>query len=63
MNRTIAALMLCAAAAILSGCSGDISEPWVSGQQAQALEDERTRSTDVSRELAHRLERYASPYR
>lgn len=62
MKRTIAALVLCAATAILSGCYGQISEPWVSGQQAETLEAERARTTDQRRELAHRLQRYASAY-
>lgn len=63
MKRTIAALALGAATAILGGCNGQISEPWVSGQQAEALEGERTSSADQKRELAHRLQRYASAYR
>lgn len=63
MNRTIAALALGAATAILGGCNGQISEPWVSGQQAQALENERARSADQKQELVHRLQRYATPYR
>lgn len=62
MNRTIAALVL-GATAVLGGCNGQISEPWVSGQQAQALEAERTMSADHKRELAHRLQRYASAHR
>ncbi len=63
MNRTIAALVLGAATAVLAGCNGQISEPWVSGQQAEALEAERTMSADQKRELTHRLQRYASAHR
>lgn len=63
MKRALAALALAAATAILGGCSGQISEPWVSGGQAEALEAERTRSADQKRELTHRLQRYATAYR
>lgn len=63
MKRNIGLLMLCAATVILGGCNGSISEPWVSGQQAEALEDERTRSAEHKRELERRLQRYASAYR
>jgi hypothetical protein len=54
---------LCLAALAVSGCSGDIGEPWVSGQQAEALADERSMSADQKRELTHRLQRYAAAYR
>ena len=47
---------------ILAGCSGSISEPWVSGSQAEALESERTRSAEQQQVLRARLENYAGAY-
>jgi len=50
------------AVTLLAGCSGSISEPWVSGTQAEALESERMRSDDQKQVLRARLERYADAY-
>ncbi|MDZ7787793.1 MAG: hypothetical protein U5K73_06605 [Halofilum sp. (in: g-proteobacteria)] len=47
---------------MLAGCSGSISEPWVSGSQAEALESERTRSAEQKQVLRARLENYAGAY-
>jgi len=47
---------------LLAGCSGSISEPWVSGTQAEALESERTRSAEQKKALRARLENYAGAY-
>ena len=53
---------LALAAALLAGCSGSISEPWVSGTQAEALEAERTRTEAQHQALRARLERYGGAY-
>lgn len=50
------------AVTLLAGCSESISEPWVSGTQAEALESERNRSSDEQRALRGRLENYADAY-
>lgn len=55
-------LVALAAALLLAGCSGDISEPWVSGDQATALQAERTRTDEQQKELRARLERYGDAY-
>jgi hypothetical protein len=47
---------------LLAGCSGSISEPWVSGTQAEALESERTRTAEQKQVLRARLENYAGAY-
>ena len=47
---------------LLAGCSGSISEPWVSGTQAEALKDERTRTAEQKQVLRARLENYAGAY-
>ncbi|WP_070989862.1 hypothetical protein [Halofilum ochraceum] len=47
---------------MLAGCSGSISEPWVSGSQAEKLESERTRSAEQKQALRDRLENYAGAY-
>lgn len=47
---------------MLAGCSGSISEPWVPGSQAEALESERTRSAEQKQVLRARLENYAGAY-
>lgn len=47
---------------ILAGCSGSISEPWVSGSWAETLESERTRTAEQQQELRARLEKYAGAY-
>ncbi len=47
---------------MLAGCSGSISEPWVSGSQAEALESERTRSAEQKKALRARLQNYAGAY-
>lgn len=49
------------AALFLAGCE-PISEPWVSGGQGEALEQERTRTANQSQELRGRLERYGNAY-
>lgn len=50
------------AIALIAGCSGSISEPWVSGAQADDLELERTRSAEEKQMLGRRLARYADAY-
>jgi hypothetical protein len=50
------------AVAGVAGCSGEISEPWVSGTQAEQLEAERSRSATAQKALRGRLERYADAY-
>ncbi len=66
MSRAIArcttrALALVAATG-LSGCGQTISDPWVSGEWGERLEDERTRTYAQKQELQGRLEAYAEPY-
>ena len=46
----------------LTGCSEPISDPWVSGQQAEALEAERSRGAEQKQALRGRLERYGGAY-
>lgn len=53
LNLWMAAVLI---ALVLAGCER-ISEPWVSGSQAEALEDERVRTDDQKRDLRARLER------
>lgn len=55
-------VMAAVAIALLAGCSGSISEPWVSGTQAEAVESERTRDADEQKVLRSRLMRYADAY-
>lgn len=54
------------AAAVLLALSGTacepISEPWVSGAQAEALADERVRGADEKAVLRQRLERAGGAY-
>lgn len=47
--------------AVLVACE-PISEPWVSGDQAEALADERARDEAQKDELRDRLERYGGAY-
>lgn len=47
---------------MVAGCSGSISEPWVPGSQAEALESERTRSAEQKKALRARLQNYAGAY-
>ncbi|MDZ7829008.1 MAG: hypothetical protein U5K33_05815 [Halofilum sp. (in: g-proteobacteria)] len=46
---------------LLAGCE-PISEPWVSGEWGERLEDERTRTHDQKRELERRLQNYGDAY-
>lgn len=49
------------AALLLAGCE-HVSEPWVSGSQAEALAAERTRSEAQEQALRGRLRRYGGAY-
>ncbi|MFP4252769.1 MAG: hypothetical protein ACLFRM_09050 [Guyparkeria sp.] len=62
-QRNLRWATIAAALGLLVGCSGSISEPWVSGAQAERLEDERTRSTEQQRALRDRLANYGGAYR
>lgn len=62
MHNLVRGAAIAVAMMILAGCSGSISEPWVSGSQAEALESERTRSADNQKVLRARLENYAGAY-
>ncbi|MDZ7786684.1 MAG: hypothetical protein U5K73_00645 [Halofilum sp. (in: g-proteobacteria)] len=59
LNAMLAPLAL--TALLLAGCE-PVQEPWVSGNQADALEQERTRSAQRSQELRGRLQRYGGAY-
>lgn len=61
MARLNAWAPLALTALLLTGCE-PIQEPWVSGQKAEALEQERTRSAQQSQELQGRLQRYGGAY-
>ncbi len=62
MRKRIHWALIAAAAVALAGCSESISEPWVSGEQAEALKGERTRTADQKQVLRTRLENYAGAY-
>lgn len=46
----------------LAGCGQTISDPWVSGEWGERLQDDRTRTDAQQQELQGRLEAYAEPY-
>ena len=46
----------------VTACGEPISEPWLSGGQAETLEAERTRSDAQEQELRARLRRYGDAY-
>ncbi len=53
---------LLVAIAGLTGCGQTISDPWVSGEWGERLQEDRTRTYEQQRELQGRLEGYAEPY-
>ncbi|MEX2575138.1 MAG: hypothetical protein WD382_00630 [Halofilum sp. (in: g-proteobacteria)] len=46
----------------VTGCGPSISEPWVSGEWGERLENERTRTDEQQQQLRERLAGYAEPY-
>lgn len=61
LNRWSTAALAVLAALLFAGCE-PISEPWVSGRQAEALENERTRTDEQKQALRERLQRYGDAY-
>lgn len=59
--RAMTVLSGAALVVLLAGCE-PISEPWVSGQWGERLEDERTRTHEQQRELERRLRNYGGAY-
>ena len=61
MERLNAGILAALITLPLAACE-PVSDPWVSGRQAEMLEGERTRSPEQAQELRGRLERYGDAY-
>lgn len=62
MRKCTQWVLMVAGMVALTGCSESISAPWVSGEQAEALASERTRTAQQQQVLRTRLENYADAY-
>lgn len=62
MKRATCGLIGAIAIGALAGCE-PVSEPWVSGEQAEALEAELTRTSEQSEALRARLQNYGGAYK
>lgn len=61
MRRAIYSFVAAAVVLLVAGCE-PISEPWVSGEQAELLDQERTRSDEQKNALRERLRKYGGAY-
>lgn len=61
MRRAISGFIGAVVLGALVGCE-PISEPWVSGAEAERLEDERTRTEEQQQALRQRLNNYGGAY-
>lgn len=61
MRRAIYGFVAAAVVVLVAGCE-PVSEPWVSGEQAERLEAERSRTDEQKAVLRERLRNYGGAY-